>query len=299
MPKVSLLLVHYKTPEPLKACLKSIFAQKYTDFEIIIIDNEFNAALPDIISAYPTKVTLVQNTENVGFGRANNQAAALAQGDYLFLLNPDASFLKEEDLSQLLHFAEQHSEAGVIGVKILDQQQRESTPPRTIYPGLKHFKGPLFSTLPGTIAWMLGAGMLIPHKVFNAVHGFDAEFFLYGEEADLCLRIRKEGWPIFYCDQVALEHIGGASEKTISEYEYWLKKQRGLYLFYTKHYPEYLWRRILKKDLWRANCRLILLLIEQKFNKSNAIQMKIERNRAIKESVLKTFHSPSWLKYFE
>jgi N-acetylglucosaminyl-diphospho-decaprenol L-rhamnosyltransferase len=297
--RISLLLVHYKTPERKSSCLESLFAQDYRDFEVIIIDNEANALLPEIVAPYKTQVTLIQNKENVGFGRANNQAAARATGEYLFLLNPDAMLLQKEDLQSIINFAEQHRDVGVIGLKILDQNGEASTPPRHVYPGLKRYQGPLFHNLPGTIAWVLGAGMVIPREVFNSVHGFDPDFFLYGEEADLCLRIREQGYPIIYCENIALKHLGGASEKTISEYEYWLKKQRGLYLFYTKHYPEFLWRKLLKKDLVRANYRLFVLWFEQKFKPNSVLAKKCERNRAIKESVLRTFADPAWLKYFK
>lgn len=296
--RLSILIVHYKTPEPLAHCLQSIFAQNFKDFEVIVVDNENNPALLNIIAPYKNQVTLVQNQDNIGYGRANNQAAKLAQGQYLFLLNPDAILLQQDDLSRLLAFADAHSQYGIIGVKVLDQKQQESTPPRHVYPGLKRYRGPLFKDFPGEIAWVLGAGMLIRKTVFDQVHGFDPDFFLYGDEADLCLRIRKAGMPIGYCSEVAIEHIGGASERTITEYEYWLKKQRGLYLFYTKHYPEKLWRKLLKKDLLRANYRLFVLFFEQKFNNTKTIRMKCERNQAIKDSIIKTLHDPRWLQYF-
>lgn len=293
--KLSILIVHYKTLEPLQSCLQSLMQQDFKAFEVIVVDNENHPALPEMISSFSPGVKLIQNKENNGFGRANNQAAAIAQGEVLLLLNPDTELREKDILEKLLAFQAKHPEFGVIGPKILDQGHATLLP-RMFYPGLKHDKQGVFQDLPGHIAWIIGAAMLIPKKVFNEVQGFDPDYFLYGEEADLCLRIRKAGWAIGYADCITIDHIGGASEKNTNEYDYWLKKQRGLYLFYIKAYPEGLWRKLLRKELLRVRWRLLMLWFERHIVKNPHAAKKTERNSAIRDAILKTLSDTSWLK---
>lgn len=280
-PALSILIVHYRTPEPLHACLTSLFAQSLHNFEVIIIDNENNPILPELLSPWQNRIQLVQNIENVGFGRANNQAFALSQAPLILLLNPDTLLPEQDSLEKLMTYQKKHPEHGLIGVKINDHKAG-TIKPNFYYPGLKkeryqHY----YDALPGDISWVLGAAMLIPRAIYTATGGFDPDFFLYGEEADLCLRIRKAGYSIGYTDTVSLEHLGGASEANISEYEYWTKKQRGLYLFYSKHYPKSLSKKLIQRESRRAFFRLLTLKLQMMFSNKNKYLKKQERNQAI------------------
>ena len=293
---LSILIVHYKTPDLLRRCLDSIVMQSLSGYEVIVVDNECNPILPKIVAPF-NNVILIQNKENIGFGRANNQAAVKAIGKHFFLLNPDACFLKSDDLSRVLNFARQHQEVGLVGVKILDNTHHELSPPKTKYPGLKHYNGPLFDDLPGDIAWVSGAGFLILGNLFKKVRGFDPDFFLYAEEIDLCLRVRKEGYSIGYCQDVAIEHAEGASQRSISTYEHSLIGHRGLYLFFIKHYPAQLWRRRLKRDIRRTTRKLLTLWLCSKIFKKRNFSKEQEHHQAIKYCALRALKEPEWLKF--
>ncbi|MCX7122152.1 MAG: glycosyltransferase family 2 protein [Gammaproteobacteria bacterium] len=236
--RLSIVIINYKTLGPLQKCLESLFLQTMQDFEIIVIDNENNPQLTEILTRVGDRVKRVSNQENKGFGRGCNQGVAFSQGEIILLLNPDTYFVDQQALEKLLEYQKEHPEYGVVGAKIMDHQAGVITE-KYDYPGLKKYPYLVsFEDLPGKIAWVLGALMLIPRAVYESVSGFDEDYFLYGEEADLCLRIRKAGYAIGYCSGAEVEHLGGASERQITEYEYWTKKQRGLYLFYVKNYPE-------------------------------------------------------------
>ena len=84
------------------------------------------------------------------------------------------------------------------------------------------------------------------------IGGFDEAFFLYGEDQDLCLRIRKSGHEIGYCDLFAVTHLGGQSERNTSVKELWLKKTTAEYFFYEKHYLPGTIRRIIREDLLKT-----------------------------------------------
>ena len=293
--RLSIVIINYKTLGPLQKCLESLFLQTMQDFEIIVIDNENNSQLTEILIRFGDRVKRVSNQENKGFGRACNQGVALSQGKIILLLNPDTYFLDQQALAKLLEYQKEHPEYGVIGAKIIDHQAGIITE-KYDYPGLKKYAYLVsFEDLPGKIAWVLGALMLIPRVVYEAVSGFDEDYFLYGEEADLCLRIRKAGYAIGYCSDVEVEHLGGASERQITEYEYWTKKQRGLYLFYVKNYPEAVWRKLLNKERRRAAYRLFMLKIEIHLLRKKHYLIKVQRNQAIYDCIVKTAVDPRWL----
>ncbi len=280
---LSIIMVHYRTPELLIDCLRSIAHQDFRSLEVIVIDNENSPRLPEQWEAYPFSFKFIQNTENIGFGQAVNQGAELAKGEILFLLNPDTLLLTPNILSDLLSFHQAHPEFGLIGPRIADQAHGTLLP-RLSYPGLKYVKTPLFQNLPGHIAWLLGAAMLIPKPFFDRIGGFDPDYFLYGEEVDLCLRLRQAGFAIGYCEEVEISHVGGASEKATPEYDYWLKKQSGLYLFYGKHYPESVRRFLIRRDLRRAQVRLALLWLQAPFYDKRILHNKQGRNKAIRDA---------------
>ncbi len=293
--RLSIIMVHYKSLDPLVHCLETLFQQTMQDFEVIVVDNEHHPDLPARLQPFSQRVKWLQNQENTGFGRANNQGVALSVGEMILLLNPDTYFTDPTALSRLLDVQKQHPEYGVIGAKIVDHQAG-IVGPRGVYPGLKKYaRWGLFKTLPGEIAWVLGALMLIPRLVYEAVSGFDEDYFLYGEEADLCLRIRQAGYEIAYCEAVEVEHLGGVSERQITEYAYWTKKQRGLYLFYVKNYPEKCWRILIQQERWRAIYRLWMLKIEIHILRKKHYAIKVERNQAIYDCAVKTLADTQWL----
>jgi GT2 family glycosyltransferase len=295
--RLSIIIVQYKSLEPLRKCLETLAQQSLQDFEVIVVDNENNPHLPALLQSFAGKTQLLTNQKNVGFGRANNQGFALSQGDTILLLNPDTYLTEPTALTRLLEYQQQHPDYGLFGVRIVDHQAG-IIQPRYAYPGLKKQSTlSLFDGLPGQIAWVLGAVMLIPRAVYTAVSGFDEDYFLYGEEADLCLRIRKAGYALGYCEQVQVEHLGGVSERQITEYEYWTKKQRGLYLFYIKNYPECCWRKLIKKERLRAVYRLLTLKIEIYILRKKHYLIKVQRNQAIYDCASKTLTDQKWLLF--
>jgi GT2 family glycosyltransferase len=150
------------------------------------------------------------------------------------------------------------------------------------YPGERYLKTGL-PQLPGKIAWVLGASMFVRRECFAAVKGFDEEFFLYSEETDLCLRLRKAGFRIGYVPEVLVTHVGGASERGRPAYDVWKRKIDGLYLFYEKHYSNSDKMRLINRDLRRARLQLFLASLNFPFQGNLARKAKY---RAILDSGL-------------
>lgn len=260
---ISVIIVNYNAARCLPACLDALLMQQNIHFEIIVVDNHSTDTSHQILSHYLDsqgshgKLKVIFEDQNWGFGKANNIGAQQAKGKYLFLLNPDAELTTAHDLARLVSWFEKHAEAqppfGLIGTAIENPNGR-FTAPKKVYP-YHHCLKKSLDNLPGQIAWVIGASMMLPHAIFKQLHGFDEEFFLYGEETDLCIRIRAMGLQIGYCPEVRVLHIGSVSETGNNAYQVTSRKQDGIFNLLHKHYDSAKIKKALKKELYRAYFR--------------------------------------------
>lgn len=253
--KVSAILVNYNTGDVIGNAIDSVCKQTGISFEILVVDN----ASPDKSAARLRErscpcLTVIENAENIGFGPANNVGARHAQGEYLLMLNPDACFRTTNDLSRLANWMDRHPECGLCGATILHNGQR--TGPKMDYPGRKKIQNEW--NLPAGPAWVAGAFMFVRKTAFDQIGGFDEDFFLYAEEIDLGLRMRKAGHTVGFVSEVEIHHIGGVSEIQSDRYDYWRRRTAGRYLFLTKHYSPEVCRRQFLKEKRRAALRIKL-----------------------------------------
>lgn len=255
---ISVLIVNYNTSDLVKKCIESLLSQQDIQFEIIVVDNNSHDNSVATLQQFTPRITFVANKDNKGFGKANNQAFALSKGRYIFMLNPDALCLTVKDLYHAVQFMDKHPELGLAGTRIFNENQQLEQTVYYHYPRQKQTRVN-FSDLPGEIATVLGASMLTTREVFARVKGFDEDFFLYGEETDLCLRIRQAGFGIGYCESVTVQHVGSASEKGNPREEIMRKKKAGKLLFYRKHYPEKDVRKIVQHDFNQARFHILRL----------------------------------------
>lgn len=266
---VSVIIVNYNTGDLIQRCVDSVLRQTDCQFEVIVVDNASQDNSLDVLQSYDDRIKLIANAKNVGFGKANNQAFAVSTGKFIFLLNPDATLKKENTLSAFLDYMGSHLSCGVVGPVVT--KNHNPTEPQYVYPGQHHLKKEL-EALPGEIAWIIGASMFIRREVYEKVAGFDEDYFLYGEEADLCLRVRRAGWSIGYAKNIRVDHIGGASERKSSIRDYWLKKQAGIILFYKKNYEHAEAVRLIERDLKLSRRKLLVLKFVQDPKKQERYQ---------------------------
>jgi len=257
--QISALIVNYNTGSHAVQCIHSLLEQQVDGLEIVVVDNASrDDSIPLLRSTFGDRVTLVESQENLGFGRANNLAAAMAQGDFLLLINPDTQWLGSDGLGTLVAYLESNESVGLAGPELHEPSKNKYVLPRKTYPSqhrLKYTAG--LKALPGNIAWVLGACMLFKADTFRQIGGFDPDYFLYGEDADICLRVRKAGYAIGYCPAAKIIHVGGASEAGAVPLEKFLRKKRGFYLFCNKHYDARDVRRIARAA--RVSARLGLM----------------------------------------
>ena len=192
LPEVSVIIVTYNTADRIGECLSSVYADGGPAREVFVIDNASTDGGAELLRGRFSEVKLIENNENRGFAAANNQVLSICRGRYLFYLNPDTKLITPEAIGKCIRFMDAHPETGLAGVKLVnpDGSLQESVSFR--YPGEK-FSGSEVAGLKGEIACVLGAGMIARADLIRMVGGFDEDFVLYGEDQDLCLRIRRAG----------------------------------------------------------------------------------------------------------
>jgi hypothetical protein len=234
MKDVSVVTVTFDSEREIRGCVDSVLAQRELAVELIVVDNGSRDGTQAVLTEFSDRIRSILNVRNLGFGQAVNQAARVARGTYLFLLNPDARLPSPTALRELVGFMRAHPEVGLAGNTLVDLRGREQRSVHEQYSKQRKLRLD-FSTLPGRIAWVSGASLMVPREVFDRVGGFDPDYFLYSEDADLCLRIRKAGYSIGFHSGVVTIHSGGASSRDVTSAttEYRMRKSR--YVFYRKH----------------------------------------------------------------
>lgn len=233
-PILSVLIISYNTREMTLACLRSIAAQTSDPHEIIVLDNASSDGSAEAIEQEFTGITLLKEIHNHGFARANNIGAKHATGEFLLLLNPDTVVL-DGALDRLIAFARRVPKARIWGGRTVfaDGRQNPASCWRKMdlwnlfcrasgLTGIFH-KSPLFNSeayggwdrmTERDVDIVTGCLFLISRKDWETLGGFDPAFFMYAEEADLCLRART----VIHArprvsPEVVIVHHGGASEK--------------------------------------------------------------------------------------
>ncbi len=281
---LSVIIVNYNTKDYLKGCLKSVSEQSGIRFETFVVDNASQDCSRHMIEQEFPWVKLLANDQNLGFARANNQALKLCKGKYIYFLNPDTK-VEPGCFKTMIAFMDKNPHVGLSGTKILFPDRSLHPSVGHEYPSESHARAAL-KGLPGNIAWVLGASMISPRQVIESLDGFDATFFLYGEEQDLCLRIRKSGKDIGYIEGAVVVHWGGKSERGNLPAEIWSKKIKAEYLFYRKHYPEKALRSIKRANLLQAYWRIFTIKLTMPFSKNKE---KHQNKLSKYHQVLKTF----------
>ena len=232
--ELSIIIVNYNVKEFLQNLLHSIEkASSNIVKEIIVIDNASDDGSVEVIKEKFPSVNLLENKINVGFGKANNQGLAIAKGKYILFINPDC-IVSEDTLDKMISFFESHPDCGLAGCKILNSDGtlqlacRRSFPgPWTsftkvtglsnIFPNSKIFARYNLTYLDENKTYEVdavsGSFMMIRKEVYEKTGGFDELFFMYGEDLDLCYRVQKNDYKVFYVHDTQIIHYKGESTK--------------------------------------------------------------------------------------
>jgi len=253
---LSIIIINYNVKEFLLNLLDSIRkAVKNISTEIIIVDNASDDGSVEILREKFPSIKLIANKKNVGFGAANNQALETAKGKYFLLINPDA-IVKEDTLLKMLEFFNSTPQVGIAGCKVLNPDGSLQLACRRGFPGpwtsftkvmglSKLFpKSRLFARYNLTyldenqtyeVDAVSGAFMMMRKEVYEKIGGFDQQFFMYGEDLDLCYRTQKSGYKVFYVHNTEIIHYKGESTKRSSLDETKIFYD-AMHLFVRKHF---------------------------------------------------------------
>jgi GT2 family glycosyltransferase len=252
---ISIIIVNFNTKKLLQNCLDSIYENlKIKDFEIIVVDNNSSDGSVQMLDKDFPNVKIIRNKKNIGFGAANNLGVKKALGDQILLLNSDTVLKFPISNFQFSNNKE------VVGFELLNPDG-SIQPSAGYFPTLFRIFLQMFfiDDLPFVkkiikpyqqndlafyknkqdVDWVTGACILMPKKLFEQVDGFDEQIFMYGEEVDLCFRLKKNGSKIVFDPSVKIIHKKGASSpdgflsSVVGEY-------KGLLTFYKKHFPDQL-----------------------------------------------------------
>lgn len=247
---VSIIIVNYNTSGLLIQCVDSIEKHvKGVDYEIIVADNA-SSEQELLLLRDDKRFTLLELDKNIGFGRANNAAAQLAKGDYLLLLNPDTVLLNDA-VTLLSRYMDSHPEAGICGGNLYDSNLQPTHSFHRLYPSflsevdfalgqiyrrIRFRRNSQFnhSTHPIKVAMITGADLMIRHDAWKQLQGFDPKFFMYCEDADLCLRCKHIGFKIISIPDAHIQHLEGKS--FIESEKRCRRVLEGRFLFFHKHY---------------------------------------------------------------
>ena len=232
--KLSIIIVNYNVKFFLEQCLFSVYkALSGIDAEVIVVDNNSVDGSEVMVRSRFPSIKLIVNQQNIGFSKANNQALAVAQGEYVLLLNPD-TVIEESTLTQCLSFMDAHADAGALGPKMIDGKGRflpESkrglpTPEVAFYKifGLtrlfpkskifgKYYLGHTSKEDTQEVEILTGAFMLIRRSLLETIGFLDEKYFMYGEDIDLSFRILKAGYKLYYFPKTSIIHYKGESTK--------------------------------------------------------------------------------------
>lgn len=274
-PELSVIIVNYNSGTYAVDCIKSLFVQQDIQLEIIVVDNASQDNSIELLkNNFADRIQLITSNENLGFARANNLAASIAKGEFLLLLNPDTVLIQNDTLRTLVNVLIHNPQIGLLSPLIDEPRKNKQVYPRYRYPSTRHLKyTEIFKELPGQIAWVLGACMLIKCPVFEEIGGFDPDYFLYGEDTDICLKLRLAKYEIGFAEDVRIMHVGGASEFGADTLEKWLRKKRGLYLFLIKHLDARDVISIAKAEILKSRIYLLGLQFKYLFNRNNTSKL--------------------------
>ena len=252
---LSVVIVNYQTFELTRNTINSIFEYSYPfSYEILVVDNaSTDDSLSKLQDYFKDKVTFIASKENNGFAAGNNQALRIAKGRYVLLLNSD-TIVWENTLEDIYNYMEKHTDVGASGCRVLLENGDLDKACKRSFPNVKNSFFRLFhiptnskddnynlDDLPDDeiyeIDCLTGAFMFMRAEALNEAGLLDETFFMYGEDIDLCYRIKKAGWKIIYYGESKITHLKGASSKKQKNkliYEFY----RAMYIYYKKHHAK-------------------------------------------------------------
>lgn len=253
MQKLSIVILNHNTKELLEACLRSL--GKVEDFNIIVSDNASTDGSGEMVKKSFPWVKLIENKTNLGYAAGNNAAKKYCDSEFILFLNSDV-VVAPGAIRSAVDYLKDNKDVGALTAKVvlpdgqLDKDVRRSFP--TPWVSFSHFSG-LDRVFPKSklfakywygyksedeideVDVIQGAFFLTRRKVLDKVNWFDEDYFLDGEDIDICWKIKKAGWKIVYYPKVSLIHYKKASKLKVKSLKNVMAGVDSMEIFYRKH----------------------------------------------------------------
>lgn len=227
---VSIIIVNWNTKDLLLDAVNSIVRSKpKATYEIIVVDNgSEDDSVISVKKVKGAKLTVIENKENLGFSKANNQGIKIAKGEYILLLNSDTQ-VKGDAIDKMLEFAEDNPDAGVVGARLLnrDESLQESVfRAPTLFNAVREYwfgeKGLYDKYVPQTdvpiaVDNVVGAAFLITPKARKAVGMLNEKYFFFWEDLDYCRAVRSAGMKVYYLPSALVYHYHGSTVRKVTD----------------------------------------------------------------------------------
>ncbi len=239
-PTLSVIIVNWNTKDLLKTCLKSLDRYLSLDslsYEIIVVDNASTDGSQEMVKKEFPHVKLIENRENLGFVKANNQAAKIARGKYLMLLNSDTEMIGT-GAKEIIEFMKKNPRVAIVGGKIYNPDMTIQRSCRR-FPSLwrlyaentfrliKHIPTPFYNRYImknfdynsiRKVDWVTGAYMYIKKELVDKYGLFDENIFMFYEDTLLCYKFKKLGYDVYFYPSAPIVHYHGGSRKKVHIY---------------------------------------------------------------------------------
>ena len=236
--KISIIIPNWNGENLLFNCLKSIYRINWPYYEIIVVDNGSVDNSVDLVKQNFPQAVLIENKKNLGFARACNQGAKIAQGEILFFLNSDTE-IKNNIFEPIYNFFVNFDKVGIVSPCLILPDGSPQPWAFLKKEGLLSFvlrkfekQNFIIKDKPIEVDAVSGAALAIRKNIFKQIGGFDERFFMYYEDNDICLRTKKRGYKVVYYPLVQVVHLQGGSLSN----DYYRKK------FYYQS-QNYYWRK--------------------------------------------------------
>ncbi len=267
---LSVVIVNWNAKDYLRKCLQSLHRDPEGPSEVFVVDNGSSDGSVDIIKREFPSVKLIENEGNPGFGTANNQALKKCAGELVLILNPDTEVLGGS-LKTMTDFFKQNPRAGAVGAKLLNVDGSIQLTCARNFPTLLtefFWLTTLVRRFPKSrivghylmsywdhggkreVNCLSGACIMARMDLLQKLNLFDEDYFMYGEDVDLCYRIKEAGWQIWYLPEAEIIHYGGGSSEKIAEAAA-IYDRIAIRMFFRKH------RGILSAAVYRIMCFFI------------------------------------------
>lgn len=250
---LSISIVNWNTKDLLRDCLQSVFKSRgEMNYEVFVVDNASVDGSAEMVKKGFLRVKLIENRQNLGFSKANNQALRKSKGRYFLLLNSDAIVLSDT-LKNMVEFMDEHEEAGVAGCRLLNPDGTPQPSYGDFHSIAKVLMGKLVphnfiekwlgrymhshrrSQEAREVDWVTGAFLIARREAIDEVGVLDENIFMYFEDDDWCYRMKQGGWKVYFVPQAQAVHLFGKSMERV-RHRISVQSVASKYYFYQKHY---------------------------------------------------------------